>query len=131
MHDPVAIAKQIEDERERQLDRDLDWLLNQPPGRRITQWLIFHEKMGALMSIAMRSAPFGHTVAAIKDGSTAREHAAFHDGKRALAVDLYNRLTRVNLGAVLAMQLEHGHALIADVARLHPSAEDNDPGDSG
>lgn len=124
MTDRAITLAEIEAERDRQLDADLYALMSVDWGRRVAQWLIFD--LGALQSVAMRSAPLGHPVAAIKDGDTADRHAAFHDGRRDMASDLYLRLGALNPAAVLEMQTEHMRATIAAHARLAPAEGERD-----
>lgn len=109
------------DHNEPQISADLGALLRTDWGRRIAMWLVF--QLGELMSVAMRSSPLGHAVAAIKDGDTADRHAAFFDGRRDMASDIYAALAAADPAGVLEMHAEYMRAKIAEIASMdHKSA---------
>jgi hypothetical protein len=99
----------------RELNESLRAVMRSPEGRRVAYWLLY-------VKCGLNEATYDHKV---KDGDAAAQHQAYKDGRRHVAIELFQLLHELDREAFRLMVNEQYDALDADEARaMNQSAED-------
>lgn len=103
-------------ERARVHQEDMQLLMAVPWGRRLAAWIF--DDLGGLRKQSFNAESGGYNNAAIKDGNAAAMHMAHHEGRRAVAVDLYQALEGASPKGIALLETERADKRAKDLERL-------------
>lgn len=120
--DVEATKAAIAAERQRELEQAINLLMYQPWGRRVVAWI--RDGLGGLKRSSFSAESGGYSNASIKDGNAAAMHMTFHEGRRAVAVELHQVIEGIAPKGIEVMETELAQQRLRDLERIEAASKE-------